>query len=94
MASGEWYERDDGSFWSIAGYDSFGDSRWHDVEGEGATPAEESGLGAAGLDRVTIHYSNPETGDDIYFTLHGPFEDYDQIDDFIGEALGAYGIAA
>lgn len=87
-----WHQRDDGSWWSIAGWEGLGGG-WNDVEAEGAPRAEDH-VSPWNLDQITVHYLNSETGDEIYFTLNGPFEDWDQIDDLIGESLDHYGIAA
>lgn len=94
MADDSWHQREDGSYWSIAGWDTFGSSDWNDVETEGATRFEDSGYDLSDLDRVTVHYMDTDTGDEIWFTLHGPFEDYDDMDAQIGESLDHYGIAA
>jgi hypothetical protein len=78
--------------WSAAGYNTFG-ADWTDVQ-NGGTPLEswarDSDLSE--LERVTIHYVN-EHGDDIYVTMHGPWEDWGQFMDYIDYILDPYGVS-
>lgn len=86
-----WYDSSghDGT-WSIAGWQEIR-GEWKDVE-KGDTPLEDSGVDIQNVDRVTFHYVNP-TGDDVYFTAWGPWEDWDALGDYIDYILDPYGVA-
>lgn len=90
MAS--WYESPDHEgFFSVAGWEPI-DGYWRDVE-SGDQSLEASPYEPWDLDQVTIHYTNPETGDDFYFTMsNGPWEDWEQFVDFMDDALEGYGV--
>lgn len=42
------------------------------------------------LDYVQIHYTS-DAGDDLWLTIHGPFDSYDDLDEAVDDALEAYG---
>lgn len=87
-----WHETPerDGHF-SVAGYEINGSS-WVDVE-KGGTPLEDTQYAdhdmLAYVDTVTFHYVSP-AGDDVYFTMHGGWEDWDQLTEFVDYTLDPY----
>lgn len=88
MAS-EWHELDNGGGYTIAGWQADG-SDWHDVE-KGETPFESSPYELDDVEILVYHYQD-EAGNDAYFTLYGPFSDWETVDDIIADALDNYGI--
>lgn len=73
----------------IAGWSAFqGD--WHDVE-NGDTPYEDSDVPPWDVEQVTYHYT-ADDGTDVYFTIDGPFADYDDLMEAIADSLDSYGI--
>jgi hypothetical protein len=78
--------------WEIAGYGDLaeGEAGWTDVENGGDLPDD---IDPDDLGSMTIHYTDDETGDDIYFTIHPPYEDWDDVQDLIDYALDGYGIS-
>lgn len=86
----EWHESADreGGF-VIAGWrDS--DGQWIDVE-NGGRELESSTTPLWEVDDMTVRYTNP-AGDDIYLTVHGPWEDYESLSAIVDDAMDAYGI--
>lgn len=80
----------EGSF-TVAGYNFFGGD-WNDVE-RGDTPLEDIGLDyITDVERVTVHYVNPQ-GDDIYYTVHGPFDDWESFVSQVEYDLDPYAVA-
>lgn len=73
----------------IAGWADFGGS-WRDVE-NGDLPYEDSDVPAWDVEQVTYHYTN-DAGDDVYYTIDGPFADYDDMMEAIADSLESYGI--
>lgn len=88
--SAEWHELDDG-YYSIAGWEAIG-GEWHDVE-KGGTPLEDSAFDYDDLERLTFHYMD-DSGNDVYFTVYGPWEGEEGIEDIIADALDYYGVTA
>lgn len=80
----------DGEF-SIAGYNIIGGD-WHNVESGGGTPFESTGFDVGDLDRATFHYTSP-AGDDVYFTVHGPWDDWESFVDYLEYIMDGYGVA-
>lgn len=80
--------------WDVAGYGDLehGEAGWTDVEG-GGTPADDV-ADPEDLGSMTIHYIDTDTGDDLYFTIHPPYEDWDQVEDLIDYYLEGYGVEA
>jgi hypothetical protein len=80
----------DGGY-SVAGWQSW-DGDWQDVEtGEGLPLEEVYPDDLEAVEMATIHYTN-SAGDDIYFTIHGPFDDWESMELAIDDALDSYGI--
>lgn len=88
--AGHWHDLDSGGEFSIAGWqaDSTG---WYDVE-KGDMPFEESYHDLGDLEIIVYHYHD-EMGNDTYFTLYGPFDDWETIGDLIDDAMDRYGVA-
>jgi hypothetical protein len=78
--------------WDVSGWGdlSEGEAGWHDVE-RGAEPAQED-VDPNEYGSMTIHYTDTETGDDIYFTIHPPYDDWTDVEDLIDYYLEGYGI--
>lgn len=91
----DWYSLEDtdsgrdGSF-SVAGYREIGGD-WVDVE-NGGQSLEASATDVWELDTVTVHYVN-DLGDDIYYTIGGPWSDWDSMVEFVEYGLDGYGIS-
>lgn len=88
----DWYEMEgrEGSF-SVAGYNIIGGD-WQNVETGGGTPFEDTPFDVSDVDRMTLHYVNP-AGDDVYFTVLGPFDDWDSLVDYFDDMLDGYGVS-
>lgn len=87
--AGDWHELDNGGSYSVAGYQAIGET-WNDVE-KGDTSLEDSPWDPSDLDIVVFHYQD-EGGNDLYFTLYGPFDDYEGLADLIDDCLDRYGV--
>lgn len=75
--------------WDVAGWAEF-HGEWHDVEA-GDRDLDFSVTDPVDVDQITIHYIN-DAGDEIYFTLNGPFDDWDDVQSQIDDALDRYGV--
>lgn len=78
--------------WNVSGYGDLeaGAAGWTDVE-NGGTPvdfdADPENYGS-----MTIHHHDTDTGEDVYFTIHPPYDDWDDIEDLIDYYLTGYGV--
>lgn len=80
---------ENGGQFSIAGWQAdVGD--YHDVE-SGHLPFEDSNFDEADLEIVVFHYAD-ESGNDVYYTVYGPFDDYDSMEAIIDDVLDRYGV--
>jgi len=76
----------------IAGYEVGG--TWYDVEGESpgsvphADPPTENLLPE--IDMVTVHVIDSE-GTDFYYTLHGPWDDWETFWEIVDDLYTEYG---
>lgn len=74
--------------WSIAGY---GDrEQWCIVEGQEADspPPDESDL--SWIDEVIVHITD-DNGIDWYYSLYGPWEDWESFGDMVDDLWEGYG---
>lgn len=89
----EWFSTPDSEAqFSVAGWQEIGGD-WNDVE-NGDTPLEAltEAVGddyLAGIEQITVHLIT-EGGDDIYYTIAGPFADWEQIAEFVDDAADVY----
>lgn len=76
----------------VAGYEIGG--TWHDVEGDSpgsiphAAPLTEDLL--PDVDMLTVHVID-SAGIDFYYTLHGPWDDWETLMDLVDDLYTEYG---
>lgn len=85
----DWHDVPDGGHAFIAGWEPYPGGDWRDVE-NGEEPFEDSAVGWEDIERVTVHYINADTGADVYFTVWGPFADWDSFMMIVDDAADNY----